>query len=111
MASATTRFGELYFPHEKHKPGTELLQGIRFLLQGIRFFGWVTGNGWRAVLGGGREQIRRTAFKCLPDLKKVILDESDENNRNPKPFVWTATADLILGKLEAFCSRINHSGH
>jgi len=23
--SATTRFGELYFPHEKHKPGTEFV--------------------------------------------------------------------------------------
>jgi len=57
------------------------------------------------------QRIRRTAFKCLPDLKQAILDYIDENNKNPKPFVWTATADIILGKVKAICSRINLSGH
>jgi hypothetical protein len=33
------------------------------------------------------------------------------NNHDPKPFVWTASADLILGRVERLCTRINHSGH
>jgi len=35
----------------------------------------------------------------------------DQRNRNPKPFVWTADADLILGKVERLCKRISRSGH
>jgi hypothetical protein len=26
----------------------------------------------------------------------------DQRNENPKPFVWTADADLILGKVQRF---------
>ncbi len=28
-----------------------------------------------------------------------MLDYLDQGNRDPKPFVWTASADLILGKV------------
>jgi len=35
----------------------------------------------------------------------------EHNNRNPKPFIWTATADLILGKVQTICERINQSPH
>ena len=28
-----------------------------------------------------------------------MLDYLDQRNRNPKPFVWAADADLILGKV------------
>jgi hypothetical protein len=34
-----------------------------------------------------------------------------EHNENPKPFVWTASADLILRKVERVCKRIGNSGH
>jgi hypothetical protein len=32
-------------------------------------------------------------------------------NQDPKPFVWTKTADDILDSLAAYCGRINDSGH
>jgi hypothetical protein len=32
-------------------------------------------------------------------------------NKDPKPFVWTKTADQILETLAAYCKRINDSGH
>jgi hypothetical protein len=32
-------------------------------------------------------------------------------NANPRPFVWTNTADEILETLAAYCQRINDSGH
>ena len=57
------------------------------------------------------ERIRRSAFRSVAELERAILDYIEENNRNPKPFVWTATADLILGKVQAVCERINTSGH
>ena len=34
-----------------------------------------------------------------------------EHNKDPKPFFWTADADLILGKVQRLCERINNSGH
>jgi hypothetical protein len=40
-----------------------------------------------------------------------MLDYLDNRNRKPKPFVWTADADLILGKVERLCKRISNSGH
>src|SRR4051812_40586106 len=30
---------------------------------------------------------------------------------DPRPFVWTADADRILGKVARLCKRINDSGH
>mgnify|MGYP003341639049 CR=1 FL=1 len=35
-------------------------------MQGIRFFGWVTGNGWRAVWGWGREGVWRIEANWPP---------------------------------------------
>lgn len=57
------------------------------------------------------QRIRRGVFMSVKDLEKSIMDYIDQNNRNPKPFVWTASADLILGKVQAFCERINQSPH
>jgi hypothetical protein len=39
-----------------------------------------------------------------------MLDYLDRRNRNPKPFVWTADADLILGKVARLSKRISRSG-
>lgn len=57
------------------------------------------------------QRIRRSAFRCVKDLEQAIADYVAGNNANPKPFIWTASADLILGKVKSFCERINQSGH
>ncbi|MDB6136138.1 MAG: family transposase [Verrucomicrobiales bacterium] len=57
------------------------------------------------------ERIRRSAFRSVAELERAIHNYIEDNNRNPKPFVWTASADLILGKVQAVCERINRSGH
>lgn len=57
------------------------------------------------------QRLRRSAFKCVEDLEKAILDYLATNNKTPKPFVWTATADRILGKVQTLCARTNRSGH
>jgi hypothetical protein len=53
-----------------------------------------------------------TITACSPNSKeKAMLDYLDQRNKKPKPFVWTADADLILGKVERLSKRISDSGH
>ncbi len=35
----------------------------------------------------------------------------DTWNDDPRPFVWTKTADQILDSIARYCNRINQSGH
>ena len=35
-----------------------------------------------------------------------MLDYLDQRNQNPQSLVWTADADLILGKVERLCQSI-----
>lgn len=44
--------------------------------------------------------IRRGAFPSVPALVKAIYDYIDHNNSNPSPFVWTATAEQIIEKVD-----------
>jgi hypothetical protein len=55
--------------------------------------------------------VRRGSYNNVPMLEKAMLRYLDRRNRAPKPFVWTATADMILGKVERLCKRISRSGH
>jgi hypothetical protein len=43
--------------------------------------------------------IRRGVFKSVPDLIAAIEAYLQANNNDPKPFVWTATAEEILEKV------------
>jgi transposase len=43
--------------------------------------------------------IRRGVFHSVPDLIAAIEDYLKANNDDPKPFVWTATAEEILEKV------------
>ena len=43
--------------------------------------------------------IRRGVFHSVNDLVTAIEDYLRANNENPKPFVWTATAEQILAKV------------
>ena len=54
--------------------------------------------------------VRRGSHTSVRQLEKAMLDYLGQRNRDPKPFVWTADADLILGKVERFCKRISDSG-
>jgi transposase len=53
--------------------------------------------------------IRRGSFPSVHALERAIRDYLDA--REVKPFVWTATADSILGKVAAVSQRIYGSGH
>jgi transposase len=55
--------------------------------------------------------VRRGSHTAVRALEKAMLDYLDQRNQDPKPFVWTADADLILGKVERLSKRISDSGH
>jgi len=43
--------------------------------------------------------LRRGVFHSVPDLIASIEDYLSAHNEDPKPFIWTATADSILEKV------------
>jgi transposase len=47
-----------------------------------------------------RQRIRRGVFHSIADLQSAINAYLAEHNVNPKPFVWTKSADAILAKLD-----------
>jgi transposase len=54
-------------------------------------------------------KLRRSAHRNVTELETDIRKWINEWNKNPKPFVWTKTADEILETLAAYCSRITDS--
>jgi putative transposase len=55
--------------------------------------------------------IRRGSFASVKELVGRIDHFISQYNKNCKPFVWTATAESILAKLERLTSRISGTGH
>jgi transposase len=47
-----------------------------------------------------RQRIRRGVFRSVVDLQAAINAYLAEHNANPKPFVWTKSAEAILTKLD-----------
>jgi transposase len=47
-----------------------------------------------------RQRIRRGVFRSIADLQAAINAYLAEHNANPKPFVWTKSAEAILAKLD-----------
>ena len=47
-----------------------------------------------------RQRIRRGVFRSIVELQSAINAYLAEHNAHPKPFVWTASAEAILAKLD-----------
>jgi len=56
-------------------------------------------------------RVRRGVFRSRHELEAAIKDYLDVHNEDPKPFVWTKTADQILQSVKRFCLRTSESGH
>jgi transposase len=56
-------------------------------------------------------KLRRSAHRSITELEADIRKWINEWNADPKPFIWTKTADEILDNLASYCQRINASGH
>src|SRR5580693_4482937 len=59
-----------------------------WLNQVERFFGLIT-----------QERIRRGVFTSVAELEAAIHDYLEHHNADPKPFVWTKSAEEILAKV------------
>jgi transposase len=53
-----------------------------------------------------RKRIRRGSFNSVQELEKAIYEYLAAWNEAPKPFVWKATADRILEKVQR-CKELN----
>jgi transposase len=65
-----------------------------------RWFGYLTDD-----------LLRRSGHRSVQALEKDIRDWVKAWNENPKPFVWTKTAEQILDSLGRLIQRINGAGH
>ena len=65
-----------------------------------RFFARITGRA-----------IRRGSFRSVHELIQRIDHFVANHNTDCKPFIWTATADSILAKLQRFSMRISGTAH
>lgn len=54
-----------------------------------------------------QKAIRRGSFRSVPELIAKIQRFTDHYNPKARPFMWTATAESILGKIERLCQRIS----
>ena len=57
------------------------------------------------------KKLRRGAHRSVRELNADIRAWIDGWNENPRPFVWTKTADQILESIARYCDRINESRH
>lgn len=72
-----------------------------WLNQVERWFGLIT-----------QQAIRRGSFRSVKELAEKIDRYVELHNAGEaKPFVWTATADSILAKLQRLCERISGTQH
>jgi len=53
------------------------------------------------------QRIRRESFRSVRQLRETIVAYVDHHNKSPSPFIWTASADLILGKVEYLCKSLH----
>ena len=57
------------------------------------------------------KKLRRGAHRSVRELNADIRAWIDTWNDDPRPYVWTKTADQILESIARYCDRINESRH
>lgn len=63
-----------------------------------------TSSSWLNVIEGffaklTQKRLRRGVFKSVAQLKQAIAEFINAHNQDPKPFIWTATAEKIIEKV------------
>ena len=57
------------------------------------------------------KKLRRGTHRSVRELNADIRAWIDTWNHDPKPYIWTKTADQILDSITRYCGRINESRH
>ena len=55
--------------------------------------------------------IRRGTFRSTRELEATIREYLAISNQEPKPFLWTKTADEILRAVASYCERTSETAH
>ena len=55
--------------------------------------------------------LKRGTHRSVRDLNRDIRAWIDTWNHDPKPYIWTKTAEQILDSIARYCTRINDSRH
>ena len=64
---------------------------------------------WFAELSN--KKLKRGTHRSVRELNTDIRNWIETWNDNPRPYVWTKTADQILESITRYCGRINDSRH
>lgn len=64
---------------------------------------------WFALLT--QKQLRRGVHQSTGQLESAIYRYLEVTNENPRPFIWTKTADQILANVARYCQRTLETGH
>lgn len=93
--------------HKSPTVHTWLLRHKRFHLHFTPTYGsWMNlVERWFSALT--TKKLQRSSHNSVKELTADIVAWADAWNDNPKPFVWTKTADQILERLAAYCADIN----
>ena len=57
------------------------------------------------------KKLQRGTHRSVRALNADIRNWIESWNSNPRPYIWTKTADQILDSIARYCTRINDSGH
>jgi transposase len=57
------------------------------------------------------KQLQRGVHRSVEALEATIYRYLADRNKNPRPFIWTKTADEVLASIKRFCQRTSVSGH
>jgi len=100
-----------YGTHKHAKVRTWLAQRSRYQIHYTpTYSSWLNQvERWFALIT--QRAIRRGSFRSVKELVGKIDAFVQHYNRSHRPFVWTATADSILGKIARLCSRISGTRH
>ena len=74
--------------------------GSSWINQVERWFGFLTD-----------QMIRRGVHKSVQALEKDVRAWIETWNQNPRPFIWTKTAEEILNSLAKYIAKISGAGH
>lgn len=90
-----------YSTHKHQKVKLWLLKHPRFHLHFIP-----TSSSWLNLVERWfaeitRKRIRRGTFQSVDELTQAIEEYIQINNQNPKPFIWTKTAEEIIEKVNS----------
>jgi len=100
-----------YGTHKHAKVRTWLAQRSRYQIHYTpTYSSWLNQvERWFALIT--QRAIRRGSFRSVKELVGKIDAFVQHYNHSQRPFVWTATADSILGKIARLCSRISGTRH